>query len=108
MRAVRRRSLNRQLQGRAICPDVETLMGRVRFRQSADIPTSLHQMWVEVRLALTDGTRVSASCMRPRAAWDEPPSDDEHIVKVNECMQRAFDNKDDRGMHRACAKFRRT
>jgi hypothetical protein len=71
------------------------------FRRRSD------QMWVEVRLALTDSTRVSARCMRPRAAWDEPPSDDEHMLSVNDCMQRAFDNKDDRGMHRAYAKFRR-
>ena len=28
-----------------------------------------------------------------RAAWGEPPSNEEHMVKVNDCMRRAFDNK---------------
>jgi hypothetical protein len=106
MRAARRRSLNRQLHGRAICPDVETLMGRVRFRQSADIPASLGpDVGGGKTCANRQYTRVSARCMRPRAAWDEPPSDDERMLTVNDCMQRAFDNKDDRGMHRAYANF---
>jgi len=73
--------------------DVATLMGRVRFRQSEDIPATLDEMWVEVIVALADGTRVSGKCTRPRAAWGEPPSDEEHMVKVNDCMRRAFDNK---------------
>ena len=74
-------------------PDVAALTGNIRFRQSADIPASLDQMWVEVTVALTDGTRASGKCTRPRAAWGEPPSDDEHMLKVNDCMRRAFDDK---------------
>jgi hypothetical protein len=78
MRAARRRSLNRQLHGRAICSDVETLMGRVRFRQSADIPawlgldvgggkTCVHRQHTRISQVHAATRRVGRTSFRRRA-----------------------------------------
>jgi 2-methylcitrate dehydratase PrpD len=72
-------------------PDVGALLGRIRLRQTADIPASLDKMWVEVNVALIDGARFSGRCNRPPGAWGEPPSDADHMIKVNDCMRRVLD-----------------
>jgi hypothetical protein len=48
---------------------------------------------MEVTVALTSGMRASGRCTRPHAAWGDPLTGDEHMLKVNDCMRRGLDDK---------------
>jgi len=71
--------------------DVEAMLPRVRFVQSPEIPASLDHMWVEVTAELAGGERVAVKCVKPKGVWGEPITDEEHLVKVRNCMRIAFE-----------------
>ena len=67
-------------------PKIAALLQKIKFTQSPLIPASLDRMWVEVRMTLMNGEQISAKCTKPKGAWGEPVSEDEHLVKVRDCM----------------------
>ncbi|MBV8771698.1 MAG: MmgE/PrpD family protein [Deltaproteobacteria bacterium] len=71
-------------------PDISAMLSKVNLAQSAAIPASLDQMWVEVAITFADGSRVSSKCVRPRGAWGRSISEQEHLVKVRDCMTRVL------------------
>ena len=71
--------------------DVEAILPRMRFVQSPEIPATLNQMWVEIRLTLADGRMIGGKCIKPAGAWGNPVSEDAHLAKVRDCMRRVFD-----------------
>ena len=77
---------------RCMRSDVAALLPKVSFVQSPEIPASLDRMWVEITVELANGERVKGRCTKLKGAWGEPLSDDEHLVKVRDCLRRAFDD----------------
>jgi len=71
-------------------PDIQAVLRKTRLIQSCAIPASLDRMWVEVKVTEADGRTVSGKCVRPRAAWGTPISENEHLLKVRDCMNRAL------------------
>lgn len=71
-------------------PEIMALLPKIGFTQSAMISASLDRMWVEVRVTLAGGAQISAKCIKPKGAWGEPISEDEHLVKVRDCMHPVF------------------
>jgi 2-methylcitrate dehydratase PrpD len=72
--------------------DVTSMLPRVRFRQSPDIPATLDHMRVEINIILDGGETVTAECARPRGAWGAPISAGAHAAKVRDCMRRVMDD----------------
>lgn len=72
--------------------NVAAMLPKVRFVQSPEIPASLDRMWVEVTVELASGERVAGKCAKPKGAWGEPISEEEHLVKVRDCLRIAFDD----------------
>ncbi len=71
-------------------PEMAAMLSKVRFVQTAEIPATLDSMWVEIKITLDDGSRVTAKCVRPRASWGAPISEQEHLVKVRDCLRRVL------------------
>ena len=40
---------------------------------------------------LASGERIAGKCAKPKGAWGEPISEEEHLVKVRDCLRIAFD-----------------
>jgi aconitate decarboxylase len=74
--------------------DISAMLPKMKFAQSAEIPATLDQMWVEVKITLADGSVVTSKCVRPRGAWGAPISEREHLAKVRDCMKRGLNNND--------------
>ena len=56
---------------------------------SPDIPARFDRMHVEASVTLADGQVLHTRCNGPRGVWGTPPiSDDEHLVKVRDCLSR--------------------
>lgn len=49
-------------------------------------------MWVEVTVHLAGGERVTGKCVKPKGAWGMPISEEDHLVKVRDCMRMVFDS----------------
>lgn len=72
--------------------DVAAMLGKVRFVQSTEIPASLDRMWVELKVELESGERVTGRCDKPKGAWGAPISEEEHLIKVRDCLRKVFDD----------------
>jgi aconitate decarboxylase len=77
---------------RCMRADVAALLPKVIFVQSPEIPASLDRMWIEITVELANGEQVKGRCTKLKGAWGEPLSDDEHLVKVRDCLRREFDD----------------
>jgi 2-methylcitrate dehydratase PrpD len=74
--------------------DMDAMLSKVNFAQSTEIPPTLDQMWVEVKITLSDSSLITSKCVGPRGAWGTPISPQEHLVKVRDCMRRELSNND--------------
>jgi aconitate decarboxylase len=74
--------------------DMSTMLSKASFVQSPDIPATLDRMWIEIRIKLDDGDLVTGKCVRPRGAWGSPISEQEHLVKVRDCIRRVLSEND--------------
>src|SRR3546814_12070703 len=73
-------------------PDMERLLDRIRLVQTDAIPGHFEAMHVEIAVRLADGQQLAARCDKPRGAWGTPPlKPEEHLTKVQDCLQRRFD-----------------
>jgi 2-methylcitrate dehydratase PrpD len=70
--------------------DIRAMLSKMSFTQSPAIPATLDRMWVEIKIKLSCGRLVTGKCMRPRGAWGSPISEQEHLVKVRDCLRRAL------------------
>ncbi len=75
---------------RCASADMLSMLAKVRFVQSSDIPASLDSMWVEITVELESGERITAKCAKPAGAWGAPISDEQHGVKVRNCLRTVF------------------
>jgi 2-methylcitrate dehydratase PrpD len=87
--------------------DMDSMLSKVTFVQSREIPATLDHMWVEVKVALADGGLITNKCIRPRGAWGSPISQQEHLVKVRDCMRRALSNNETEDVIASIQKFER-
>ena len=69
-------------------PDMQALLGKIAVTMTPDITTEYNAgRYVDLEIALGDGTVVRERCERPRGSWGaEPISEAEHIVKVRDCL----------------------
>jgi aconitate decarboxylase len=69
-------------------PDMQTLLDKTAVTMTPDITTEYNAgRYVDLEIALADGTTVRERCERPRGSWGaEPISQAEHIVKVRDCL----------------------
>ncbi|MBV8362228.1 MAG: MmgE/PrpD family protein [Deltaproteobacteria bacterium] len=74
--------------------DMSTMLSKVSFMQSSEIPATLDRMWVEIKIRLSSGSLVTGKCVRPRGSWGSPISGQEHLVKVRDCMRRVLNEND--------------
>ncbi len=74
--------------------DISTMLSKVNFVQSPEIPATLDHMWVEIKIRLVNGSLVTGKCVQPRGVWGSPISEPEHLVKVRDCMRRALSEDD--------------
>ncbi len=74
--------------------DIAAMLAKVRFVQSPEIPAALDRMWVEIKVRLDDGRVVTGKCTRPNGAWGSPISEQEHMVKVRDCMRLVLGETD--------------
>src|SRR3546814_5320527 len=64
----------------------------MRLVQTEAIPGHFEAMHVEIAVRLADGQQLAARCDKPRGAWGTPPlKPEEHLTKVQDCLQRRFD-----------------
>lgn len=75
-------------------PDIAAMLSNVKFAQSAVIPATLDEMWVELEITLADGSLITTKCVRPRGAWGRSISEQEHLVKVRDCMTRVLNHNE--------------
>jgi 2-methylcitrate dehydratase PrpD len=80
--------------GRCARSDMRAMLPKVSFVQSPEIPATLDRMWVEIQIRLRDGNLVTSKCVRPRGVWGSPISEQEHLVKVRDCMRRVLNDAD--------------
>jgi aconitate decarboxylase len=85
--------------------DMMAMLPKVRFLQSPDIPATLDRMWVEIKIGLHDGRRVTGRCVRPRGIWGSPISELEHLVKVRDCIGRVLGGADTKDVISAIREF---
>jgi 2-methylcitrate dehydratase PrpD len=74
--------------------DMSTMLSKVSFVQSPEIPATLDRMRVEIKIRLAGGSLVTGKCVRPRGTWGSPISEPEHLVKVRDCMRRVLSEDD--------------
>jgi aconitate decarboxylase len=74
--------------------DMSTMLSKVSFVQSPEIPATLDRMWVEIKIRFGGGNLVTGKCFRPRGIWGSPISELEHLVKVRDCMGRVLSEND--------------
>ena len=69
-------------------PDMQALLGKIAVTMTPDITTEYNAgRYVDLTIALADGTVVRERCERPRGSWGaEPISEAEHFVKVRDCL----------------------
>ena len=75
---------------RCVSADISSMLSKVRFVQSSAIPASLDNMWVDIAVDLENGERIIAKCAKPAGAWGTPIPDDQHQVKVRNCLRTTF------------------
>lgn len=74
--------------------DMEGLLAKFHLHQDPSIPGDWRGMWVSIEVALRDGSRVAATCRGPRGAWgQEPLTDEEHAVKLRDCLRAGIERK---------------
>jgi len=86
-------------------PDMSAMLSKVSFVQSSDIPATLDHMWVEIKIRLSDGRLVTGKCVRPRGAWGSPIFEQEHLLKVRDCMRRVLSANDTENVVAALQQF---
>ena len=73
-------------------PDMDRLLDRIHLVQTDAIPGYFEAMHVEIAVRLTDSQQLAARCEKPRGAWGTPPlRPEEHLAKVQDCLERRFD-----------------
>jgi 2-methylcitrate dehydratase PrpD len=85
--------------------DMRAMLSKVSFVQSPNIPATLDRMWLEINVELGGGRLVAGKCTRPQGTWGSPVSEQEHLVKVRDCMKRARGGADTENIVSALREF---
>jgi 2-methylcitrate dehydratase PrpD len=69
-------------------------LNRVEHAVDLNIVPAFEEMYVTVEITLKDGTVHSETCDGPKGKYGRPPiPEDEHLVKVRDCLALKFDDK---------------
>ncbi len=83
-------------------PDIDEMLGKVSVQMVPEIPARFDLMHVEAEVELIDGSVVQTRCDGPRGMWGQPAiSDDEHLVKVRDCLSKRLPTDKNGALHRA-------
>ncbi|MDC0986758.1 MmgE/PrpD family protein [Alphaproteobacteria bacterium] len=80
---------------RRFAADMESMLNRVEHAVDVNVVPAFEEMHVTVEITLKDGTVHSETCDGPKGKYGRPPiPEDEHLVKVRDCLALKFDDKD--------------
>lgn len=69
-------------------PEIDRLLANTKLNMDDSIPTSRDKLYSEVTAVLTDGTRVTRRCDKPKGHFSLPPlTREEHLVKVTDMFR---------------------
>jgi 2-methylcitrate dehydratase PrpD len=68
--------------------DMQALLGKIQTTLSRDVPSIYTAgRYLDLEVALADGTVVRTRCERPRGSWGAPPiTEEEHHAKARDCL----------------------
>ena len=70
-------------------PDMVALLDKISMDMSPDISSRFDRMWLGARVEMQDGSVLETRCNGPKGIWGgEPVTDEEHLVKVRDCLMR--------------------
>lgn len=77
---------------RRFAPDMEAMLDRIKVIEDKNIPSGLDwpRTWANVTVHFKDGTRLTATCKKPRGRGDKPLTRAEHLAKFADCAQRVL------------------
>jgi aconitate decarboxylase len=70
--------------------ELQALLARTQVTMSPDIPANFDEMWITVRVLMSDGTAHTVRCDRPRGIWGNPLTREERLTKVRQCAARVL------------------
>lgn len=73
---------------RRFSPDMEEMLGRISVARDPSIPGSFEHMHVVIDVELANGERLSARCDKPKGYIGTPVPEEDHLVKVRDCLAR--------------------
>ncbi|MDH3413720.1 MAG: MmgE/PrpD family protein, partial [Gammaproteobacteria bacterium] len=73
---------------RRFAADMDDTLGKIQVIRDPAIPGSFEHMHLVIEVELANGERLSARCDKPKGYVGTPLSDDEHLVKVRDCLAR--------------------
>ncbi len=86
--------------------DMETLLDKITIEMDDTIPGTLEDMHVELDVTLQNGEVLHTRCDGPKGLWGSPPIEDEdHLVKVRDCLSRALTDTVIEEVIEKCRKF---
>ena len=74
--------------------DVEALLPRIAYVARPDIPPNFNDMWIRTSVTLRDGRELSAECRRPTGLWGIPLTEEERMLKAQDCLSRTLSDGD--------------
>ncbi len=73
---------------RRFASDMEDMLRKTSLEQRSEIPGSLRDMYVTVRLSFKDGRVVERTCEKLQGSWGKPLSSEELLRKAEYCLTR--------------------
>jgi len=93
---------------RRFAPDMVAMLPRIRVEQDATRPAAFETMYVALAVVLKDGRRIETRCDAPRGyVGRPPPSEEEHMAKVRDCLSRRLDDAAIEQVAGLCRRFDR-
>jgi 2-methylcitrate dehydratase PrpD len=75
--------------------DMQTLLRKITYRMSPDIPAQFEKMHVRITVGLGNDRNIEARCDGPRGVWGaQPITDDEHLHKIRDCLSSKMNKPD--------------
>jgi aconitate decarboxylase len=69
--------------------DMVALLDKITVDMSPDISSRFDRMWIGARVEMQGGSVLETRCDGPKGIWGgEPVSEEEHLVKVRDCLTR--------------------
>ena len=73
---------------RRFAPDMEAMLARIEVVRDPDIPGTFEEMHVAIEVQLAGGETLTARCDKPKGYVGTPVPDEDHLVKVRDCLSR--------------------